>query len=77
MVQKQRQDDIETEMRVAEKTNKAFVPDHPTAVVWPFWRTLHPYLIFVIFFTQAKFLENKIYTTAGRDGRDKFQVWME
>ena len=30
---KERQGDIETEMRVAEKTNKAFVPDHPTAVV--------------------------------------------
>ena len=28
-----RQSDIETEMRVAEKTNKAFVSDHPTAVV--------------------------------------------
>jgi len=27
-----RQDDIETDMRVAERTNKAFVPDHPTAV---------------------------------------------
>ena len=23
---------------------------------------IYPYLIFVIFFTQAKFLENKIYT---------------
>jgi len=27
------QGDIETEMRVAEKTNNAFVPDHPRAVV--------------------------------------------
>ena len=26
------------------------------------WNIMRPYLIFVIFFTQAKFLENKIYT---------------
>ena len=26
------------------------------------WKEFHTYLIFVIFFTQAKFLENKIYT---------------
>ena len=45
MVQKQRQGNIETEMRVAEKTNKAFVLDHPTAVVWHFWKTLHPYIL--------------------------------
>ena len=30
------------------------------------WGTPPPYLIFVIFFTQAKFLENKIYTEKTR-----------
>ena len=32
------------------------------------------YLIFVISFTQAKFLENKIYTGAARGARDKYEV---
>ena len=34
----------------------------PRAVSSPCAKRAGPYLIFVIFFTQAKFLENKIYT---------------
>ena len=35
--------------------------------------TVRPYLIFVIFFTRAKFLENKIYTKKTRQLRQNTQ----
>ena len=31
-------------------------------VCWMLWSRINPYLLFVIFFTRAKFLDDKIYT---------------